>query len=208
MSPQLRPVSLTADEILEELVTDSLPNILGSPHEVIASSLPFEGNHILALDAAQRPTLVSYDGRDGGRALLTGLGVLEGLTENRAIFCRLYPGLFTKGGGDGPMFRIEDVRLITLSPTPPPGGVHLQQALPSLYPHTFRLLEVDGEIGLLLEAPLPRAQMAGTSGETAPPAPKAPFRTGTTALSAEEERYFAEEEKGVTSPGSGLRDGR
>jgi hypothetical protein len=193
MSSQLRPLSLTADEILDKLVRDSLPNILGSPHKVIASNLPFEGNHILTLDAAQRPALVSYDGRDGGRALLTGLGVLEGLTENQAILCRrLYPGLFTKSGSDGPMFGIEDVRLITLSPTPPPGGAHLQRALPSLYPYTFRLLEVDGEIALLLEAPLPWAETAGTRGETAPAAPRATFRTGATALSAEEERYFAE----------------
>ena len=192
MSSQLRPLSLTADEILYKLVRDSLPNILGSSHEVIASNLPFEGNHILALDATQQPALVSYDGRDGGRALLTGLGVLEGLTENQAILCRLYPGLFNENGSDGLTFGIEDVRLITLSPTPPPGGVHLQRALPFLCPYTFRLLEVDGEIALLLEAPLPWAETAGTRGETAPAAPRATFRTGATALSAEEERYFAE----------------
>lgn len=192
MSLQLRSVQLTPDDILKELIMDVLPSVLDGPHEVIASSLPFEGSHILALDAGRGPTVVSYDGRDGGRALLAGLGAIEGLADNRALLYRLYPGLFGGSLGGGAVFRIEAVHLITLAPTPPPGGVYLERALPLLSAYTFRILEIRGDVGLLLEACPCRRETTAVTGGLSAIAPASPFRTGGTALSAEEERYFRE----------------
>lgn len=189
MSPQLKPVQLTPDDILHELVLDSLPDILGNPHKVIAPTLPFEGNHVLALDARQRPAIVGYHARDGGRALLAGLAVLDALADNRAILYRLYPKLFSRNDG-GTMFSIDDVRLILLSPAPLPGGSYLARTLPSLTVHTFRTVEIAGEIGLLLDAASPGPGAGRTDADAPKPAPGAAFRRGGTTLSEEEERYF------------------
>lgn len=189
MSPQLKAIPLTPDDILQELVLDSLPDMLGSPHEIIAPHLPFEGNHILALDPVWRPTVVSYHGCDGGRALLAGLGVLDALAHNRAILYRLYPKLFARHDGGGAILSLEDMRLIVLSPTPPPGRTFLERTLPAVSVYTFRTVEIDGEIGLLLDAsPGPDAE--DTGGVPPPRAPGTGFRTGGVSLSAEEERYF------------------
>ncbi len=188
MSIHLRTLSLTSDEILKELVTDSLPHILGSEFEIISDNLPFEGNHILALNSDRQPTVISYDARDGGRALLSGLAVIEGLTDNRAMLYRLYPALFRGTQQNGSIFRVEEMRLAVLSSRPPPGGAYLEHAFRSLTLYTFRLLEVDGKIGLLIESP-----RLGEGG-TVNPFPRTPartaFRIGGAALSPEEESHF------------------
>lgn len=191
MSVQLKTIALTSDEILRELLTDSLPHILGESCEVITHDLPFEGRHILCLDAERRPALVAYDGRDGGRALLAGLAAIEGLCDNRGMLYRLYPGLFSGHSRQaGPAFRSEDLRLVVLAPRALPGVAYLRQAFPALTVCTFRILEVDGKIGLLIET-APHAVDGTTAGGDGPP--PAPFRAGVPqepALTAEEARYF------------------
>lgn len=190
MSIHLKSVSLTSDDILKELVTDSLSNLLGEGHELISDNLPLEGHHLLALDANRRPVLVAYDNRDGGRALLSGLAAIEGLGDNRAMLYRLFPSLFRGSRSsthDGSaIFRIEDLRLVVLAPKPPPGGAWLQQVFRNLTVHTFRILEVDGNIGLLIETP--------PDAVAAPSTPDIPgtsaFRTGTIVMSPEEDSYF------------------
>lgn len=187
MTMHLRTLSLTSDEILKELVTDSLPHILGSDYEVISDNLPFEGNHVLALDSERQPTVVAYDARDGGRALLSGLAVIEGLTDNRAMLYRLYPALFRGTQQNGSIFRVEEMRLAVLSSQPPPGGAYLEHAFRSLSVYTFRILEVDGKIGLLIESP-----RLGETG-TVNPFPRTPARPafrGGAVLSPEEEGRF------------------
>lgn len=192
MRPQLKPVTLTPSDILNELIVDSLGNVLGVNHEVIASSLPFDGNHILAVDAGRRPILVSYDGRDGGRALLAGLGVIEGLMQNRALLYRLYPALFTRSDGSGAIFAMEDVRLVILAPAPPPGAAYLRRTLPGLRVHTFRTLEINGEIGLLVEPSPPGAATPAPDADAPTETPETVFRSGRPVLSDEEEDYFRE----------------
>lgn len=191
MSVQLRTIPLTSDEILQELVTDSLPHILGASSEIISNNLPFEGNHLLCLDAGKHPTVVTYDSRDGGRALLAGLAVIEGLSDNRGMLYRLYPSLFTGNPQrNSTIFRSEDLRLVILSAKAPPGVDYLAHAFPALTAYTFRILEVDGRIGLLIE-PLRRdTAQSSVPGASAPPPSHAEFRTGDTELSPEEERYF------------------
>jgi hypothetical protein len=188
MSMHLRTVSLTSDEILKELVSDSLPQILGASFEIISDNLPFEGNHVLALNSERQPTVVSYDARDGGRALLSGLAVIDGLTDNRAMLYRLYPALFRGTQQNGSIFRVEEMRLAVLSSKPPPGGAYLEHAFRSLSIYTFRILEIDGKIGLLIENP--RLGESGTVNPFPRSSPKTTFRVGGTALSAEEENHF------------------
>lgn len=194
MSIQLRTIDLTSDEILKELVTDSLPHILGKSFEVISSNMPFEGNHILCLDSGKNPAVVTYDGRDGGRALLAGLAAIEELSDNRGMLFRLYPALFR---GDpqrnNSIFRNESIRLIILSSKAPPGMAYLGHAFPSLTVHTFRVLEVDGRIGLLIEPPQGHTNGASKTNELSMPPPGPAFRAGdlvNAALSREEQRYF------------------
>lgn len=192
MSIQPRAVPLTSGEILKELVIDSLPHLLGESCELITHNLPFEGNPLVALDAEQRPAVITFDHRDGGRALLTGLTAVEGLTANRAMLYRLYPALFRGNRHNSAIFRIEDIRLIVLAPTPPPGGTYLEQTFRSLTVCTFRILEVGGEIGLLIEPPQRPGDHTGPAGEY-PGMPAQPvFRAGRVTLSAEEEHYFQE----------------
>lgn len=188
MSIHLRTLSLTSEEILKELVTDSLAHILGNNFEIISDNLPFEGNHILALNSERQPTVVSYDARDGGRALLSGLAVIEGLTDNRAMLYRLYPALFRGTQQHGSIFRVEEMRLAVLSSRPPPGSAYLEHAFRSLSVYTFRILEVDGKIGLLIESSHPGE--AGTVNPFPRTASKSAFRVGGSILSAEEESHF------------------
>lgn len=193
MSVQLKTIALTSDEILQELITDALPHLLGEACEVITHDLPFEGRHILCLDADRRPTLVAYDGRDGGRALLTGLAVIGGLCDNRGMLYRLYPALFRGNPSQaGAIFRSENLRLVVLAPRALPGVAYLKQAFPALSTWTFRILEVDGTVGLLIEAAALGTGHLPAAADTLPQ-PPAPFRSGAaedTALTAQEERHF------------------
>lgn len=187
MSIHLRTVALTSDEILRELVTDSLTSILGEGHEIISDNLPFDGHHILALNSERRPVLLAYDSRDGGRALLAGLAAIDGLSDNRAMLYRLYPALFRGNRDSSAIFRIEDMQLAVLAPKALPGGHYLRQAFRNLSIHTFRILEVDGKIGLLIEAP--REDATGAQPQPHGPA-KAAFRPGHLGLTPEEDGYF------------------
>lgn len=187
MSIHLKTVTLTSDEILRELVTDSLSNLLGEGHEVISEKLPFDGHHILALNAERQPVLIAWDNRDGGRALLAGLAAIEGLGDNRAMLYRLYPALFRGNRDSSAIFRVEDMQLIVLAPKSPPGGSYLRQAFRNLSVHTFRILEVDGKIGLLIETP--RDDTGGTQTQARHPV-KASFRAGQMTMTPEEDGYF------------------
>lgn len=191
MSVQLKTIALTADEILQELITGSLSQILGTGCELISGRLPFEGNHLLCRDTEGRPTVVTWDGRDGGRALLAGLAAIAGLSDHRGLLYRLYPALFAGGPRQtDPALRGEEFRLVLLAARAPPGTAYLARACPALTVHTFRVLEVGGEIGLLID-PQPAAGPAGD--DPSPPAPDMGFRSGDSdppALSAAEARHF------------------
>jgi hypothetical protein len=192
MSVQMKAIALTSDEILQELITDSLPQVLGAACELISHRLPFEGNHLLCRDAEGQPTVVTWDGRDGGRALLAGLTAIAGLSENRGLLYRLYPALFAGGPRHtGPVSRGEEFRLVLLCAKAPPGASYLARAFPALTVHTFRVLEAGGEIGLLIDPPLCGAGPAGD--DLTPSAPDPVFRGGDSdppALTATEARYF------------------
>ena len=73
MGMRLKSLALTSGQILRELIMDALPQVLGEDSSVISADLPFEGGHLLCLDANRYPALVTFDARDGSRALLAGL---------------------------------------------------------------------------------------------------------------------------------------
>lgn len=188
MGMRLKTLALTSEQILRELIVDALPQVLGEESSVVSDDLPFEGRHLLCLDANRRPALVSFDARDGGRALLAGLLAVERLGDNRGLLYRLYPALFQ---GDGGTLADGDLRLVLLAPEAPPGMGYLARAFPALSVYTFRVLDIGGEIGLLID-PVASGQRAD---KRMPATQTAPFRCGLDAgqqLSAEEERYFAD----------------
>ena len=188
MSPNIKSIPITSDDNLLELVTDALPNILGSSYELVSDDLPFDGNHILALNAKKQPCVISCDKHDGESALLSGLSVLEGLSEHRAIFQRLYPGVFNSH--DQPQFRIEDTHLIVLSPNPRPAGAYLSHTLSHLTCYTFRALQIDDRTGLLIEPCSTHIDKTEQLQEPISDNIVHAFRGGKTVLSQKETAFF------------------
>ncbi len=188
----IRQIPLSSNQVLLELVYESLDQFLGKSHTVISTDLPYEGNHILALDANNKAVLLCCDSRDGGRALLNGLMVLDGLTSNRAWFYRLYPALFKEHSNNPGGFQLENIRLMILAPTPPPGGTYLNRLCPSLIFFLARALEINGEIGLFLEKQ--EAATAGADSQDSAPESSVihPFQDATPSLTEEEEAFFQE----------------
>jgi len=190
MSLYVKPIEIDSDDILTELVRDSLGSILGDRYELVADNIPFEGNHILALDTDHRPVVVSCDRREGGRALLSGLAVMEGLAGHRAMLYRLYPKLFRTGTERGSIFRLEDARLMVLAPKRPPGGYYLDKAFPFLSLFTFRTLQVGDKMGLLIEACRSDHDSGFSGTPTACLSNTPQFRSGAADLNRDEELYF------------------
>ena len=186
----LQQIPLSSNRILSELVEEFLPQIIGASYSLISNDLPYEGHHILALNSDDKPVLLSCDHQDGGRAFLNALAVLDGLERDRAWLFRLYPALFTGDAYYHGKFRPQDLRLITLAPTLPPGAVHLCRRFPALSCRIARAMEVNGEIGLFIE---PEAQIAFVQQELqeAESAKIKPFRSGVATLTEEEKRYFS-----------------
>ncbi len=186
----IRQIPLSSNQLLLELIQESLEHIIGTPHTLISNKLPYEGHHLLALDAEDKPVLLCCDNRDGGRALLSALGVLEGLAGNRGWLYRLYPGIFQNDGRHGSVFRIDDMRLIILAPTPPPGGDCLRKAFPRLSCFLTHALEINGEIGLYIEQQGAAESAPATPGEGG--VPLNPFRNTPVSLTAEEQACLRE----------------
>ena len=187
-SLKIKSIPVTSDDNLLKLVTDALPNILGSSYELVSDDLPFDGNHILALNSKKQPCVISCDKHDGERAMLSGLSVLDGLSEHRAIFRRLYPNVFNSH--DQSQLRIEDTHLIVLSPNPPPAGAYLGHALSHLSFYTFRVLQIDDRTGLFIEPCSTHINNAEQHRNPISDNIAHAFRGGKTVLSQEETGFF------------------
>jgi hypothetical protein len=183
MNPNISTTSLNSNEVLNELIFQSLDKILGTPHRIISRDLPFSsGQPILALDNKQRPALIVSDYLDGGQALLAGLKLLESLDAHRTWIFRLYPELL---GNDQQALRVEDIQLYIVAPTPPPGRVYLERLLTQIHSVTFQPLLINGDLGLLLDPA--NATTAAVENKTS----RADiFRTGMPELEKTEEDYF------------------
>lgn len=185
MNTDISSTQLDSDDMLNELIFQSLDKILGTPHQIISRDFPFTGTQpILALDCNQHPALIVFDRHDGGQALLTGLKILESIESNRAWLLRLHPELLDN---DQHALRPEDIQLFILAPTLPPGADYLKQGFSQLHVLTFQPLLINGKAALLIEP-------AATTFEQVPAKNKkiepSPFRTGMTELEKTEEDYF------------------
>ena len=192
MNLNIKSVTIKSNDDLLELVTEALPEILGSSYELVSDDLPFDGKHILALNTEKQPFVIACDHHDGGRALLSGLTVLEGLLENRAMTERLYPDAFNSH--DQSQFRIEDTHLIVLSPNPPPGGPYLTHALSSLSFYTFHALQIDDRAGLFIEPCFTRTDDTAQHQDPISDNIVHDSRVGETMLSQDETTYFEKAE--------------
>ena len=182
-------VTLTSNDILQELVYQSLDRITGGLHHVISRDLPVNGHHVLAMDKHRRPILITFDPADGGRAFLSAMSALEHLQENRGWLFRLYPALFEQNNSMPQAIRIEDMRLILVSPEPPPGSKLLRNMIPQLAIMTFQAISINGEIGLLLsDETHSHSNDAVHDDEQNEDLP--PFRQGHYMLNNKEEEYF------------------
>jgi hypothetical protein len=181
MSFDISSARINSDEVLDELVLQSLDKIIGTPHQLIGHDLPFTSSHaLLAIDNHQHPALIVVDQHDGGRALLQGFRALEDMEKNRACVFKLYPKLF---GNSQHALRSDDIHLYIMAPTPPPGGGYLRRTFTRLHIRTFQPLLINGEPGLLIDdpPPPPRQQQGGD---------EAHFRSGSGSLTAEESAFF------------------
>jgi len=187
---QIHSTTLDSNEDLHELVIQSMDQILGATYEVISAKLPFEGNHILVLDEENKPIVISYDNDDGGKALLSGIGVLEKLIINKELLYHLYPRLAEIMSSNDDVLSIEDILLIILAPRPIPGAHYLTKLLPNVSVYTHHTLKINDEIGLLIESANPEIDDLFSINLSANYQPE--FRTGRTNLNKEEEVFFQE----------------
>ncbi len=191
MSIQIHSVTLTSDEQLHELIVQSLDRLLGMDYEVIAARLPLEGNHILTLDSDHNPVVIGYSHKDGRHALLSGISAVEKLMVTRDLICQLYPRLSEVSTSGEDILTSENIRLMILIPESIPGSQYLTGVLSNIRVFTYQALQIDNDIGLLIE---PAAQPATTmkSSETPAPGTLPEFRIGKVNLNEEEERFFQE----------------
>lgn len=119
---------------------ETLPGLIGD-HHLLDDAFPVPGDVLLALDAARRPTLVSM-GADPAAVLLAGLRAADMVAQQEPWLYRLYPALREA---------VLPARLIALAPQSPPGARTWLAALADVMIYTFRVVQVKGEYGLLLD---------------------------------------------------------
>jgi hypothetical protein len=188
MTIDIQSVDQISDEVINDLIMQNLSKIMGTNHEVIAPQLPFEGNHILAISAGNKPVIVTYDKADGGSALLSGIAALEKLTTGKKLIYNLYPRLSEIAPSNVDLLSMETIRLIILAPRTIAGAEYVTSLLTNVTVYSFQVLKVNHDIGLLIETA--EAKDGGKFTFNQPADQQAEFRTGRTDLSQEEELFF------------------
>ena len=61
MTLNIQTTSQFSEQALHELIVEALDKVIGSNYEVITTQLPFDGNHILAIDEEDKPVVITYD---------------------------------------------------------------------------------------------------------------------------------------------------
>lgn len=188
MSLHIRATAPPTQGRLRQLLLESLPQLLGSEAQALPSTGHLPVDTLVAVDAYQRLWVVSFTTHDPGRVLLDGLAAQQRIRD-------LMPWMRQARliGSN-----VEECSLLVLSPDLPAGTAELCLRA-SVDWRRLRFLEVNGELGLLIEpsettgAQLqPRPQTpAQTPAETPPETGKlTPMRREVTKLSAEEEAFF------------------
>ena len=190
MNMQISGTTISSNTVFADLIEGSLRDIIGDPHTVITSNLPYDGNHILALDQEQRPTLICCDSRDGGRALIFALSAIEGMMANRAWFYRAFPQLCKDHSEQNSLFSIEDIGIIILAPTPPPGGEYLKQLFPRISAYIVQPLMINDEVSLLTQPCFSNDKYEKLTYTNENLQQPHPFRRGSDILNTEEKEFL------------------
>lgn len=184
MSLHIRAVAPPAQPRLRQLLLESLPQLLGSEARALPSTGHMPVDTLVAIDAYDRLWVLSFTSHDPGRALLDGLSALQQVRD-------LLPWL-RQARLVGP--EVEECSLLVLTPELPAGSAELCLRAGVDW-RRLRFLEVNGELGLLVE---PAEPLALKMSETQPrPATLTPLERGRNGggkagggLSPEEEAFF------------------
>lgn len=177
MSLHIRAVAPPTPGRLRQLLLDALPQLLGGETQALPSAGHLPVDTLVAVDAYQRLWILSFTTHEPGRALLDGMRALQQVRD-------LLPWL-KQARLVSP--EVEECSLLVLSPDLPDGCTELCLRA-GIDWRRLRFLEVNGELGLLVEPadPLP-LQMAQTQPR---PATLKPIGREGGGLSPEEEAFF------------------
>ena len=197
MSLHIRAATPPTQGRLRQLLLESLQQLLGNDAKALPSTGHLPVDTLVAVDAYQRLWVVSFTTHDAGRVLLDGLAAQQQIRD-------LMPWMRqVRLIGSN----VEECSLLVLSPELPAGSVELCRRAGVDW-RRLRFLEVNGELGLLIEPGeamasklQPPAQPAATGpAQATPNAPSngppnthgklTPVRREVTKLSAEEEAFF------------------
>lgn len=197
MSLHIRAATPPTQGRLRQLLLESLQQLLGNDAKALPSTGHLPVDTLVAVDAYQRLWVVSFTTHDAGRVLLDGLAAQQQIRD-------LMPWMRqVRLIGSN----VEECSLLVLSPELPAGSVELCRRAGVDW-RRLRFLEVNGELGLLIEpgeamaakiqppeqptAPA-RPQVASNVPSNGPPnthGKLTPMRREATKLSAEEEAFF------------------
>lgn len=182
MSLHIRAVAPPAQGRLRQLLLESLPQLLGSEAQALPSTGHLPVDTLVAVDTYQRLWVLSFTSHDPGRALLDGLSALQRIRD-------LLPWLRQARlvGAD-----VEECSLLVLTPELPPGSAELCLRAGVDW-RRLRFLEVNGELGLLVEPGEPLVlKMSETQPRPATLTPIDRVNGGSkgAGLSPEEEAFF------------------
>jgi hypothetical protein len=176
MSLHIRAVPPPASGRLRQLLLESLPQLLGHDAQALPSTGQLPVDTLVAMDAYQRLWVVSFTSQDPGRALLDGLAALQHIRD-------LLPWLRqARLVGDD----VAECSLLILTAELPPGAAELALRA-GIEWRRLRFLEVNGELGLLIE---PTESPQSQSQPRPQPATLRPTDREGAPLSPEEEAFF------------------
>lgn len=183
MSLHIRAVAPPAAGRLRQLLLEALPQLLGTQAQALPSAGHMPIDSLVAVDAYQRLWVLSFTTHEPGRALLDGMRALQQVRD-------LLPWL-KQARLVSP--EVEECSLLVLSPELPDGSTELCLRA-GIDWRRLRFLEVNGELGLLIEPAEPLSlQMSRTQTPgSAPPRPATltPLSRNGGGLNPEEEAFF------------------
>ena len=186
MSLHIRAVAPPAAGRLRQLLLDALPHLLGANTQALPSAGHLPVDTLVAVDAYQRLWVLSFTTHEPGRALLDGMQALQ---QVRSLLPWLKQARLVSPD-------VEECSLLVLSPDLPDGSTELCLRA-GIDWRRLRFLEVNGELGLLIEPAEPLAlqlvqvqPQAPVPAATPRPASLKPLDRNGPGLSPEEEAFF------------------
>lgn len=161
MSLHIRAVAPPAPGRLRQLLLESLPQLLGSEAQALPSAGHLPVDTVVAVDAYQRLWVLSFTTHDPGSALLDGMRALQ---QVRDLLPWMKQARLVNPD-------VEECSLLVLSPELPNGTAELCLRA-GIDWRRLRFLEVNGELGLLIEPGEPLTLQMSHNQAPAQPAPR------------------------------------